>query len=82
MVKSVQVFGRLKDQKENIIFTCSASGSEFNIASAECLRLANVFKSNTGSRCGCSKPVYKMIMCECCETHLIKYCNGVTVTTI
>lgn len=82
MVKSVQVFGRLKDPKGNVIFTCSASGSEFKIASAECVRIANVFKYKTGSGCGCSKPAYKMIMCQCCETRLVKYCNGTTVTII
>ena len=82
MVQSVQVFARLKDQKGNIIFTCSASGREFKIASAECVRIANGFKSNTGSGCGCSKPAYKMIMCQCCETHLIKYCNGASATII
>ena len=84
--KSVQVFGRLKDERGHVIFTCSASGGVFKIASAECVRLANGFvssKPKTSSGCGCSKQhaqaSYKMTMCECCETQLVTSCNGTEV---
>ena len=83
--KSIQVFGRLKDEHGHIIFTCSASSSAFATASAECVRLAKGFmatKPKTGSECGCSKqakPSYKIQMCECCNTQLIMSCNGTSV---
>lgn len=85
MTKSVQVFGRLKDERGNVVFTCSASGSKFTIASTECVRLANVFvaaKLKASSGCGCSKQVYKMIICECCNTQLVSSCQGVTAVII
>lgn len=84
--KSVHVFGRLKDEHGNILFTCSASAGVFTIASTECVRLAKDFvaaKPKTG--CGCSKqpkPSYKIQMCECCETHLVASCNGTLVVAI
>lgn len=77
--KSVQVFGRLKNEHGDVIFTCSASGKAFNIASSECARIANVFvaaKLKASGGCGCSKQVYKMKICECCETRLVTSCNG------
>lgn len=86
--KSVQVFGRLKDEHGDVIFTCSASARAFTLASAECVRLANNFvaaKPKTGGGCGCSKqakPSYQISMCECCETHLLKSCNGASVVLI
>jgi hypothetical protein len=87
--KSVQVFGRLKDENGHVVFTCSASAREFKHASAECVRIANGFvgtKPKTSSGCGCSaqktKTSYKMIMCECCQTHLVKSCNGTSVILI
>ena len=82
MTKSVKVFGRLKDEQGNVVFTCSASGSEFNIASAECVKLANGFKPQTRSGCGCSKQVHKMIICRCCNTKLIKSCEGLVAVII
>jgi hypothetical protein len=84
--KSVHVFGRLKDELGNVVFTCSASAGVVTIASDECVRLAKTFvaaKPKTG--CGCSKkakPSYKIQMCECCETHLVESCNGTTVVVI
>lgn len=87
-VKTVQVFGRLKDERGHIIFTCSASARVFTIASAECVRLAKTFvatKSLTGVGCGCSKQAkrsYKMTMCECCETRLVTSCNGTSVVLL
>ncbi len=78
MTKPVQVFGRLKDEHGNIVFTCSASGKAFNIVSSECVKMANIFvatKLKASSGCGCSRKVYKMIMCECCNTNLVKSCN-------
>ena len=92
--KSVQVFGRLKDEHGRVVFTCSASAGVFKNAAAECVRLANGFvgaKPKTTSGCGCSKPAnpanparpsYKIQMCECCETHLLKSCNGASVVLI
>jgi hypothetical protein len=87
--KSVQVFGRLKDEHGRVIFTCSASAGVFKIASAECVRLANDFvatKPKTNSGCGCSaqkaKASYKMKMCECCETRLVTSCKGTAVVLI
>ena len=86
--KSVQVFGRLKDEHGNVVFTCSASAEIFKIASAECVRLANGFvstKPKTGG-CGCSaqqaKAAYKMSMCECCNTNLVTSCGGTSVVLI
>ena len=87
--KSVQVFGRLKDEHGHVIFTCSASAGVFKIASAECVRLANGFlgtKPKSSGGCGCSKqqakPSYKMLTCECCETHLVTSCKGTSVVLI
>ena len=86
--KSVQVFGRLKNEHGHIMFTCSASAGVFTIASAECVRLANAFVATnpkTSSGCGCSNPVkssYKISMCECCETHLVNCCNGTSVVLL
>ena len=87
--KSVQVFGRLKDEHGKVIFTCSASAGVFKIASAECVRLANGFvasKPKTSGGCGCSaqkaKTSYKMSMCECCDTRLVTSCNGTEVVLI
>ena len=87
--KSVQVFGRLKDEHGHVVFTCSASARVFKIASAECVRLANGFvdtnpKTVSGG-CGCSKPAkpsYNISMCECCETNLVTSCNGTLVVLL
>ena len=83
--KSVKVFGRLKDERGYVVFTCSASGKAFNIASAECVRMANIFiatKPKATSGCGCSKQVHKMLICECCDTRLVKSCNGDNIIII
>lgn len=83
--KSVQVFGRLKDKDGHVIFTCSASGGVFKIASAECVRIANSFvatRPQASSGCGCSakaKASYKMSMCVCCDTQLATSCEGTSV---
>jgi hypothetical protein len=63
MTKSVQVFGRLKDEHGHVIFTCSTIAITKKIASVECLRKAKEFlgtKPKTSSGCGCAKPSYKM----------------------
>ena len=78
----VQVFGRLKDSRGNVIFTCSASGRNFEIAAAECLRLSKSIKTPSTSGCGCSKQVNKMIMCQCCDTRLATSCNGESTVII
>ena len=87
--KSVQVFGRLKDEHGHVIFTCSASAGLFTTASAECVRIAKGFaatKPKTSSGCGCSahkaKTSYKIIMCECCNTNLVTSCAGNSVVLL
>ena len=87
--KSIQVFGRLKDEHGHVIFTCSASAGVTKVASAECVRLANGFVANkpkSAGGCGCSKqqakPSYKMTMCECCNTNLVTSCKGTSVVLL
>ena len=84
--KSVQVFGRLKDEHGKVIFTCSASAEAFTTASGECVRLAKDFVSTKPKvGCGCSKQAkssHTMSMCECCETKLVTSCNGTSVVLL
>jgi len=81
----IQVFGRLKDEHGNIIFTCSASTNTgvFTPASEECVRLARIYvASKPKSGCGCSKQAnstFKMTTCECCKYNSVTLCDGTTV---
>lgn len=78
----IQVFGRLKNNQENIVFTCSATTNTgvFKPASDECVRLAKLFvAAQPKSGCGCSKPTFKMSTCECCGSDSSTVCDGITV---
>ena len=80
--KTVKVFGRLKNNQETIVFTCSATTNTgvFKPASDECVRLAKMFlAAQPKSGCGCSKPTFKMSTCECCGTDSATVCEGITV---